>query len=391
MKKILVFVCLFALIPPLSAIAGDLQVNGQIYAEALTIEDGADLALFRLQGAGNGTDAASIQLVDSTDNKFWIIQRRDNVYSSSDDLLFQFNDGTNTYPAMNIMSDGDVEFHGSVGIGTDIPWYDLEIEKTDEHTSIGIINTESTNANRFPKLAIVNYLGDMGGASQVIMAGYGGKQGSIQPTPAWRNLGILDFYGHDGATVVNAGRIKVNTIGSPLDGLSSPTAYPAEMSFSVGSDGTCCGLTRMTIRGDTGNVGIGTTTPAEKLDVAGNAVVSGNIQAGGNVGIGTTTTPTEKLEVEGNAIVSGNAAVDGNLTVNGPITTVDGRILLNTRPPGESLGPCDALNAGTIAYQQETDPDNILAKIGTFYGCVADGMFIPFVSNGYKWKPLMMP
>ena len=44
---------------------------------------------------------------------------------------------------------------------------------------------------------------------------------------------------------------------------------------------------------DTGKVGIGSTTPIQKLDVVGNALFTGN------VGIGTTTIPEQKLDVGG--------------------------------------------------------------------------------------------
>jgi hypothetical protein len=60
---------------------------------------------------------------------------------------------------------------------------------------------------------------------------------------------------------------------------------------------------KMVIQGD-GNVGIGTTTPVNKLSVAGNADFSGN------VGIGTFN-PVNKLSVIGIANFSG-AVVIGN-------------------------------------------------------------------------------
>jgi len=94
----------------------------------------------------------------------------------------------------------------------------------------------------------------------------------------------------------------------------------------------------LTIDGTTGNVGIGSTAPASKLDVAGNVNATGTISAtglningspvtssqwttsgsnisytvaNGNVGIGGT--PTTKLHVFGDGKVTGNLTVDGNI------------------------------------------------------------------------------
>ncbi len=55
-------------------------------------------------------------------------------------------------------------------------------------------------------------------------------------------------------------------------------------------------------------VGIGNTSPTEKLDVTGNVKISGAANIGGNLGLGTAN-PTEKLDVTGNVKISGNLKV----------------------------------------------------------------------------------
>ncbi|MBI3193826.1 MAG: tail fiber domain-containing protein [Ignavibacteriae bacterium] len=70
-----------------------------------------------------------------------------------------------------------------------------------------------------------------------------------------------------------------------------------------------------------GNVGIGTKTPASKLSVDGDVDVSGSrlhVGTDGNIGIGTTT-PSEKFEINGNAKVNQSLTVGTDITMNGQL------------------------------------------------------------------------
>ncbi len=90
-----------------------------------------------------------------------------------------------------------------------------------------------------------------------------------------------------------------------------------------------------------GKVGIGTPTPGQKLDVAGNANVTGNI-VGGRVGIGTTAPPVEKLEIKDGSIqltTTGPAAVgirNASGSLNLGLTTNTGEYS-NLALPGDAV------------------------------------------------------
>lgn len=72
----------------------------------------------------------------------------------------------------------------------------------------------------------------------------------------------------------------------------------------------------------TGNVGLSTETPTEKLHVAGNALIQGKVELSGKLGLGTSE-PTEKLHVVGNALIQGKLEVAGSVSTKSDIETLN--------------------------------------------------------------------
>jgi hypothetical protein len=107
-------------------------------------------------------------------------------------------------------------------------------------------------------------------------------------------------------------------------GIGAAQAQPDPLTITKDGNvgiGTTSPANKLSVAGNTdvsGNVGVGTTTPANKLSVVGNADFSGN------VGVGTVT-PANKLSVTGNADFSGNVGIGttnpaGKLQVAGGAT-----------------------------------------------------------------------
>ncbi|MBS0196220.1 MAG: tail fiber domain-containing protein [Planctomycetes bacterium] len=107
---------------------------------------------------------------------------------------------------------------------------------------------------------------------------------------------------------VGLSRVLIDTIGRVGIGTSSPAnwlsvAGTADFSgpVAIGTTSTSNPLTLLSVAGDadfSGKVGIGTSSPSNRLTVAGNANFTANVSVAGGVGIGTAS-PTRKLEVRG--------------------------------------------------------------------------------------------
>lgn len=82
-------------------------------------------------------------------------------------------------------------------------------------------------------------------------------------------LGVVGFTGYSGLSGSFNGSNLVQNVRIVAYALSDYTNgnYANRLDFQVGGNAPCCGETRMSINGVTGNVGIGTQTPGGKLDI----------------------------------------------------------------------------------------------------------------------------
>jgi cytoskeletal protein CcmA (bactofilin family) len=70
-----------------------------------------------------------------------------------------------------------------------------------------------------------------------------------------------------------------------------------------------------------GNMGVGTMTPSEALDVSGNAKITGTLSCNGNATLGNSTSNSHKLD--GSVAITSNVDISGNVNVDGGVRSLE--------------------------------------------------------------------
>ncbi len=213
-------------------IAGGLNVTGDVNVTGVITGDGSGITGITASGDGTGG---------------WT--------NTSEQTTTSLKVGINTTsPKGTLHVNGTVLVtNGSVGIGTTSPGYDLHVEKNrNSNTLIVAGNPNSGTGARAEIVAEV----DGGGT---FMDAYSSG------------------YTTSGALVQDGGAVYTNT---GLAGGLSVGAYHSSGIIRFYTGGAAVANERLRI-GSSGNVGIGTTTPTHKLEVAGSMNVSGNLNVSG--------------------------------------------------------------------------------------------------------------
>ena len=261
---------------------------------------------------------------------------------------------------------------GNVGIGTTSPDAPLTVMTNGDTSSDGIILRSSSTGGRTLRLWATGdkaFIGSGGGGEDLILNNAGGNVGINTTSPKtklhlnhgetsvngpqellrlqgnWNGATGVDGDGalirftnqHDNATNPNTGEYNV----AGIAGLDDSSNWGGSLHFQTSSTGGTGGndlQTRMVVRYD-GKVGIGTSSPAEKLEVSG-AIKLGTTSSTnpGTIRYNTTTNDFEGYDgASWNSLTTGGSASPWTTSSNDIYYNSTGKVGIGTSSPSYEL------------------------------------------------------
>lgn len=378
-----------------SAPAVKLDVNGSINAQGLKIITEGYTTGQGLKIIWNSTNSAIVGSQATTGRSYFINHQGTGIGG------FVFSNTVNDTTFSELMR---IDSNGNVGIGTGTPTARLNV----------LAETAGTE-----NIVDFSHYGDSVNAPVLRFRKARGTLAAPTAVQSGDQLGSVNFTGYNGTALTG---VRSGITGIARENFTS-TANGAGLYFTSTPNGSITPLQRMIID-QNGNVGIGTSSPREKLEVAGAIMTSGSATTGGastayfdwwstgariasygantstrgtfslalyasdgtlglnvlqvsnagNIGIGTTA-PGYKLEVATTGSVnwiarfSNNSGLNGNaggiIITAGSNSTNFGAFLIGfTRPDGIYIGAISQNTASSVSYNTTSDirlKENIVA------------------------------
>lgn len=208
-----------------------------------------------------------------------------------------------------------------------------------------------SNNTTGPWVALKHYANTNDGSYFAFVKTRGDSPESNVPVVSNDNLGTINFQGTDGTKNRVASFILSEVDGTPQLALSS---IPGRLVFGTTLSGLNYPSERMRIT-NTGNVGIGTTAPSERLTVIGNISATGSITTS-NTGIIDTNSSQDALRVtqRGSGLAL-RVEDEANIDSTPFAITSGGDVGVGTITPNQKLTVVGNTSATGIAYTQEID------------------------------------
>ena len=273
----------------------------------------------------------------------------------------------------------DNYFAGNVGIGSTLTssGYKLYVEgvsailtSSDAGTNFNIQNRGNASASRWPALNIINYSGnttnqsDYAGFPVVELRRSRGNTTNPGIVQSGDILGGFNTWGGNNLTTLSATRIQGVAEGTfttaATAGLQFHTTYAGNQSERMRIDAN-------------GNVGINTSAPAYKLDVNGDARITGNLI------LGDASSDTVTINAA-NFNLANNVNFDSGLLY---IDATNNRVGVNTTTPAYTLQVAGSFAAQTKSFviMHPTKPDMKL-RYGSLEG-PENGVYVRGKVNNY--------
>ena len=269
-------------------------------AERMRIDSSGNVGIGTTSPSSKLEVSGQIAAVDATDSS--IIAKVSNI-SGVRDAYLKFNDGSGTeghirYNHYNKFLDINntetggwltlstenaermrIDSAGNMGIGTSSPSAKLQVESNaSEVNSVKFHNTSATGYGMYSKggsgSRYIMKIADKDSNSKFIIDGSGNV--GIGTTSPSGQLHIKNTSGTGGFTLTRTTAETTPTINISTDSTKTVIAnWGAGLAFSTAA--TSGTPSQRMIIDSSGNVGIGTTSPSSKLDVAGNVNVTGSV------------------------------------------------------------------------------------------------------------------
>jgi len=217
----------------------------------------------------------------------------------------------------------------------------LHVQRSGAGTNTGIEIQYNRNGTGAPEIDLIKTRGETNNSATIVA--------SADP------LGTITWYGGDGTDCLSAGA----SIQGAVDGATGSDDMPGKLIFSTTADGNSSPSERMRITQE-GYVGIGTTSPGERLTVS-----------GGNIGLlGTESSPLAIRSNNSGAglieIYGGGSLKGGTIQFRGGTNSGDLRFLTGTSGSGTEAMRIDSSQRVLIGDSSSiSSPDRKLQIIGT--------------------------